>query len=44
VRRQLEGNVSQKFLMCFGNQAKRIIPISQKYMRQEFQKEIKTSK
>jgi hypothetical protein len=44
VRRQLESNLSQKFYMCFANQAKRIIPISQKYMRQELQREIKNSK
>jgi protein SEY1 len=44
VRKQLEANLSQKFYMCFANQAKRIIPISQKYMRQELQREIKNSK
>jgi hypothetical protein len=44
VRNQLEAFLSQKFLMGFSNQAKRIIPISQKFMRQDLQKEIKNSK
>ncbi len=43
VRKQLESYLSQKFLMGFSNQAKRIIPISQKFMRQDLQKEIKNS-
>lgn len=44
VRKQIESTLSQQFYMCFANQAKRMIPISQKYMRQELQKEIKNSK
>ena len=43
VRKQLESYLSQKFYMGFSNQAKRIIPISQKFMRQDLQKEIKNS-
>jgi hypothetical protein len=43
VRNQIIVNLSQKFYVCFANQAKRMIPISQKYMRQELEKETKTS-
>lgn len=43
VRRQLEANLSQKFYMCFANQAKRMIPLSQKQLRQELERDIKNS-
>ncbi len=42
IRKQLENNVSQKFYMCFANQAKRLVPISQKFMRQDIEKELKS--
>lgn len=44
VKSQMVAALSQKFYVCFENQAKRILPISQKFMRQELQKEVKASK
>lgn len=43
VRNQLKGDLYQKFLVCFHNQANRMIPISQKYMRHDLQIELKNS-
>jgi len=40
-RKQIESNVSQRLLVCFENQAKRYIPIAQKFMRMDLEKEIK---
>lgn len=43
VKKQMLSALSQKFYVCFENQAKRIVPISQKFMRQDLQKEVKNS-
>lgn len=43
VRTQIVSYLSQNFYIAFSNQANRIIPISQKFMRQELQKELKTN-
>ena len=41
MRKNLEDNLSQKFYVCFNNQAQKIIPLTQKFMRQDLQKELK---
>jgi hypothetical protein len=41
-RKQIESTLSSKFYICFVNQAKRLIPISQKFYRQDLQRSIKT--
>jgi hypothetical protein len=44
IRKQMELYLSQKLYVCFANQAKRLIPISQKFMRKDLEKEIKKGK
>jgi len=44
IRRQLITQLSQKLYECYENQAKKLIPISQKNMRQELKKELKNGK
>jgi hypothetical protein len=43
VRKQIDATVSQRLFVCFANQAKRYIPISQKFMRLDLEKEIANS-
>ena len=38
IRNQMKANLSSKFYVCFDNQIKKMIPISQKYFRQDLQK------
>lgn len=44
IRRQLIIQLSQKLYLCFENQVKKLIPVSQKNMRQELKKELKNGK
>jgi hypothetical protein len=44
VRKQMYAALSQKFYVCFENQAKRILPVSEKFMRKDLQNELKRSK
>ena len=43
-RNELYLTLSEKFHIAFVNQTKRLIPISQKYFRNDFEKELKESK
>lgn len=43
VRGQLANFLSQRFYVAFENQVKRMLPISQKFMRQDLEKELKKS-
>ena len=44
IRRNLLTQLSQRLYLCFDNQAKKLIPIFQKNMRTELEKELKNSK
>jgi hypothetical protein len=44
IRRALLYQLSQRLYLCFDNQAKKLIPIFQKNMRNELEKELKNSK
>jgi protein SEY1 len=44
IRRGLLSQLSQRLYLCFDNQAKKLIPIFQKNMRNELEKELKNSK
>ena len=43
VRKLMYSALSQKFYVCFENQAKRILPVSEKFMRKDLQNELKKS-
>ena len=43
IRKQIDVSVSQRLFVCFANQAKRYIPIAQKFMRLDLEKEIANS-
>jgi hypothetical protein len=43
IRKQIDSMISQRLFVCFANQAKRYIPIAQKFMRTDLEKEIKNS-
>lgn len=43
VRKLMQTAISQKFYVCFENQAKRILPVSEKFMRKDLQNELKKS-
>jgi hypothetical protein len=43
IRRNLILSLSQKLYICFANQAKKLIPISQRNMRSDLEKEIKNN-
>jgi hypothetical protein len=40
IHKQLEEQISQKLYICFMNQTKRLIPLLQKFMRDELQKQL----
>ena len=42
VHKQLEEQISQKLYICFMNQTKRLIPLLQKFMRDELQKKLQS--